>query len=274
MVMTIYDHWQQFDWLKLNRKKLLVTIGESWTWGDSLGLTQHNIYDDKEFRLQNVYGKQLADKLDADFLNIAKPGESNLWIARHFKLFADSIDQFVYDEIFVVLTLTEVGREFEGDLDGDRDYMTDLKNISCLTKFLQTLSIYVSNEILAVDQDKIKLLIATNFVDSNYPAELNVLKKSWVDIIAEQLQVPVAKPCYVVGSWVFDRFHQILNFSQNYKKDKFLTDMLAHLAIAKQVTDFLLHSRFNYKKASKHPTPEAHKFWADYLYKSFVSDHA
>ena len=70
----MYHFWKEFDWIKQNRKTLVVTIGESWTWGDSLGKTQHKIFDDKEFRLANVYGRRLADTLQADFLNIAKPG--------------------------------------------------------------------------------------------------------------------------------------------------------------------------------------------------------
>ena len=268
----MYHFWKEFDWIKQNRKKLVVTIGESWTWGDSLGKTQHKIFDDKEFRLSNVYGRRLAETLQADFLNIAKPGESNLWIAKHYAMFVNEIDKFDYDEILVVLTMTEVGREFEGDLDYDRDYMSDLKDIVNLKDFLNTLSNYVSKEIQSVKQDKIKLLIGTNFIDSNYTTDLQVLEKSWVDVIADRLQVSIQKPCYTVSSWVFDRFHQLLNFTQNYRRVDFLKDLQQHMEIAIQVTDFLMQSKLNYKKASKHPTPEGHQLWADYLYLSLSDD--
>ena len=230
------------------------------------------MFDDKEFRLSNVYGRRLAETLQADFLNIAKPGESNLWIAKHYAMFVNEIDQFDYDEILVVLTMTEVGREFEGDLDHDRDYMSDLTDIVNLKDFLNTLSNYVSKEIQSVKQDKIKLLIGTNFIDSNYTTDLQVLEKSWVDVIANCLQVSVQKPCYVVNSWVFDRFHQLLNFTQNYQRVDFLNDLQQHMEIAIQVADFLMQSNLNYKKASKHPTPEGHQLWADYLYQSLSND--
>jgi hypothetical protein len=269
----VYSNWHNFDFVKRDCKKLVVTIGESWTWGDSLGQTRHTIYDDKEFRLAHVYGQLLANKLEADFLNIAEPGQSNLWIANHLKLFVDNIDQFSYDEITVILTLTEVGREFEGDLDKHRDYMSDLKNIVDLNEFLSALSSYITNEILSVDQTKIKLLVATNFVDSNYSTQLNVLPKSWVDVIATELETSVPKPCHVVNSWVFDRFHQLLAFTPLYKKEKFLNNMLAHMEVANTVIDFLLASKFNYKKASKHPTPEGHQLWADYLYTELKEQH-
>ena len=268
-----YSQWQTFDFLQRNCKKLVVTIGESWTWGDSLGQTRHPDYDNKQFRLSHVYGRQLADMLDADFLNIAEPGQSNLWIAQHFQLFLNNLTEFLYDEIIVVLTLTEVGREFNGDRDQDRNYHADLKNVSNLNEFLLALSSYITKDILNVKQHDIKLLIGTNFVDSNYSHQLPVLKKSWVDIISQELQLPIAKPCYVVGSWVFDRFDALLEFCPNYKKENFLQDMLTHMNMASQVTDFLLASQFNYKKASKHPTTEGHTLWANYLHNQLKAQY-
>lgn len=35
--------------------------------------------------------------------------------------------------------------------------------------------------------------------------------------------------------------------------------------------DFLNKSVYNYKKASKHPTPEGHALWADYLYNYIIT---
>ena len=262
----IYSTWREFDFVKQQRNKLLVTIGESWTWGDSLGKTQHRIYDDKKFRLTNVYGGQLAEMMHADFLNIAEPGQTNLWITKHFKMFVDNIAEFQYDEIIVVLSMTEIGREFEGDLDKDRDYMSDLNHVTNLNQFLSMLTNYIYQDIVAVDKSNIKLLVGTNFVDSNYPQELNVLDQTWVDRIADELQQPLIRPCYVVGSWVFDRFNQLLAFAPNYSRQDFINDMLTHMEIAQARTNFLMQSDLNYKKASKHPTPRGHHLWAEYLY--------
>jgi hypothetical protein len=119
--MKSLSSWKNFDFVKNNKKKLVVTIGESWTWGDSLESSWNPRSDNKEFRLSNVYGGQLAAMLDADFLNLAIPGESNLWITNHLKLFAENLNDFNYEEIYVVLTLTEVGREFQGNLDKNRN---------------------------------------------------------------------------------------------------------------------------------------------------------
>ena len=257
------SNWKNFDFIIKNKNKLVVTIGESWTWGDSLGKTQHNVIDDKEFRLANVYGAQFANLIDADFLNIAEPGQSNLWITDHFKLFMNNIDDFNYTEIIVVLTLTEVGREYQGDRDTNRDYVKDLKTVTNINSFLDKLSNYISDNINETNNTRIKLLVGTNFVDSNY--DFPILSKSWVDVIAEKLGILIERPCFVVGSWVLDRFDDLLTVTPAYTRENFLIDLIRCTEIATSRTKFLMKSKYNYKKASKHPTPEGHKFWAEYL---------
>ena len=262
--------WKNFDFVTYSKSKLVVTIGESWTWGHSLGKTEHKVFDDKEFRLANVYGGQLANMIDADFLNIAEPGQSNLWITDHFKLFMDNIDDFNYDEIIVVITLTEIGREFQSDRDKERNYVNDLKDVTTIKSFFKILSNYISNNITKTTTDKIKLFVGTNFIDSNY--DFPMLQKSWVDIIAEKLQVSISRPCYVVLSWVFEKFEDLLDFAPNYKREEYLNDMMICTEVATNRTNFLLDSKYNYKKASKHPTPDGHKLWAEYLYEEYNND--
>jgi hypothetical protein len=129
--------------------------------------------------------------------------------------------------------------------------------------FLNKLSSYISDNINKTNNNRIKLLVGTNFVDSNY--NFPVLSKSWVDVIAERLGIMIEKPCFVVGSWVLDRFNDLLTFTPNYTRENFLTDIIKCADIASSRTNFLMASKYNYKKASKHPTPEGHKFWAEYL---------
>jgi len=259
-------NWNGFDYVRTGNSKLLVTIGESWTWGDSLRSSWKDRTEDKEYRLANVFGGQLANMLAADFLNIAEPGQSNLWITDHFKLFSDNVEQFNYDEIIVVLTLTEVGREFQGDRDTLRNYCSDLENITHVDEFINQLSKYISDNIQTIKTDSYKLVIGTNFVDSNY--DLPVLNKTWVDIIADELSISIKRPCFVVGSWVFDRFTQLLEYAKLYHKEQYLSDILRAMNAAAERTDFLLSSPYNFKVASKHPTPEGHKLWAEYIFKT------
>lgn len=256
--------WDKFDYVKCGSERLVVTIGESWTWGDSLSSSWVKKEDNKQYRLANVYGGQLANMINADFLNIAEPGQSNLWIADHLQIFVDNIEQFNYKEIIVVVTLTEVGREFQGDRDKSRDYVNDLKLITSPIEFLGLLSRYIDNKINQVDKSKFKFVIGTNFVDSNYA--FNTLDKSWVDVIADSLNVSIDAPCYVVSSWVFDRLQDLVLFTEHYKKEQYIEDIMPLLEMASSRVQFLMESKYNYKLASKHPTPEGHALWANYLF--------
>jgi hypothetical protein len=89
--------------------QLLITAGDSWTWGDSLGKTTLE-FDDYEYRTRHIYGTQLAQLLGSDLVNVGLPGRSNLNIIENVNLVLRNLKR-KYDSIQVVFTLTEVGRE-------------------------------------------------------------------------------------------------------------------------------------------------------------------
>lgn len=260
------DTWYSWDWVNQGRDKLVITVGESWTWGDSLGKTQHKIYDDRAFRLKNVYGAKLAELLDADFINIAEPGQSNLWIADKICWVRNNVHELNYKKIYYIATLTEVGREFNGDRDHNRVYTELLKDVKTFDDFLFVLSQEIAN-VLKLYPD---VVLGTNFVDSNYPTWLSVLPRSWLDLIAEHNKQSITDSCTVVQSWVFDRFDAVFEFNPRIDRLQWLRDVLEHMKRASQRTDLMLRSPLNYKKASKHPTPEGHLLWANYLYDQII----
>lgn len=286
--------WNKFDFVKTTSKKIVVTIGESWTWGDSLGKSDaYNGIDDKEFRLSNVYGGQLAKIMSSDFLNISEPGQSNLWIVDQFKTFIDHLDEFEYDEVFIILTLTEIGREFRGDRDSHRNYYQLLGNIESMNDFFNIMSQLISddiqttlNKIKNIKNKKVKIFLGTNFVESNYPKNIDVFKKSWVQLLANELKEEINLPCYVLSSWVLKRFDALTEYTEYYyegtkriKKNKstikfdrniFLKNMNELCEISEKRINFLNNSVYNFKKATKHPTVEGHTIWMNYIYKELT----
>ena len=93
----------------IDSQHLLITAGDSWTWGDSLGQTTLE-FDDYKYRTEHIYGTQLSRLLESDFVNVGLPGRSNLNIVEHVNLVLTNLKR-QYDSIQVVFTLTEVGRE-------------------------------------------------------------------------------------------------------------------------------------------------------------------
>jgi hypothetical protein len=61
---------------------LLVTIGDSWTWGDSLGKCRYGHDDDLEARKNQCFGKTMSQELEADWLNIGFCGAGNGYIIK------------------------------------------------------------------------------------------------------------------------------------------------------------------------------------------------
>ena len=90
---------------------LTIAVGDSWTWGDSLGKTTVD-YDDFDHRVNHIYGSLIAKKLNSDFINIGLPGRSNLYILTFLDQVLNSLTK-PYKTIRVFFTLTESGRELE-----------------------------------------------------------------------------------------------------------------------------------------------------------------
>lgn len=269
-----YNSWNGFDFVQKASRKLVVTVGESWTWGDSLGQANHFTgIDDKEFRLSNNYGGQLAKTLNADFLNVAEPGQSNLWIATQLHTILKNLHEFDYNEILIAVTLTEIGREFESELDAGRNYGELLADISNINDFFKVLSTMISAEIQksldlinTITNKKIKIFLGTNFVESNYPGP-GIFNKSWVQLIAEKQNMEVSIPCYVANSWVYERYSRITCYAKRVNREKYLKEMENIFETAEKRIDFLDRSRYNVNSGSKHPTIEGHEIWKECILK-------
>lgn len=65
-------------WLDRGSDTLVISVGDSWTWGDALGnIFPDNTKDDKEARFNNCYGRLISDYYNADWLNFAVCGTGN-----------------------------------------------------------------------------------------------------------------------------------------------------------------------------------------------------
>ena len=60
------------DFVSRDSDTLLVTVGDSWTWGAGLA---------RDKRKNCVWGNLVSEMIQADWLNLAQPGQSNQWMA-------------------------------------------------------------------------------------------------------------------------------------------------------------------------------------------------
>lgn len=112
-------YYQDRDWFHEQihyKKTLLITVGDSWTWGDSLGQINKElgILDDYDHRTTHIYGYHLSKQLDSDWVNLAICGIDNTSIILKAHEYLQKIS-YNYDRIYLVFTLTESGRELRGN---------------------------------------------------------------------------------------------------------------------------------------------------------------
>lgn len=292
------------DFTIINGKDaLLVTMGDSWTWGNRLVNRQ-----------VEVYGKILADRLDADLFNIAMCGRSNFWILDNlYKLVLantadiitedsynkirgcdwpqthreyleqrpidvyEEIKQFCshdvyehkllprYKDIFIVITLTETGREFNdlvsSGLDTIDDYLRDIEQ----TFFDKVKKI--------TEHSSVKILIGRNF-SINYPTTRasNMLDKNWIEIIYDSCtdaennffkksDILHHGPISGIGLDFLHSNHPVLG---NMPVKEYFVNQSSKV---KKIIEYLsLHGSYH----RSYPCPEAHRLWAEYIIKNLA----
>jgi hypothetical protein len=112
---TYMSHLSNRQWYferSLNRDSLVISVGDSWSWG--MGLQSDNNSDNIEYRTNHCYGSIVAKSTNSDFINIGFPGYSNML---HINYAFDVLNRLVkpYKKIFVLLTLSESGRDISDD---------------------------------------------------------------------------------------------------------------------------------------------------------------
>lgn len=221
--------------------RLIITVGDSWTYGDSLGKTKvRNGVDDTNYRLEHVYGNLLTDQLNADWMNLALPGGSNYCMLNWLGQLLDH--RYKYVNVTCVITLTEAGRHEELRWANGELLQPALQNIVIKT--------YSMIKELRLRFPKITFKVAHNFTDSI--SGHGVLERTWLEVLANrQLQ----DNTYIVIS---DHIKQ-LNYNHTYP------DTVDVIDRALKRIDILDACQYCCKEDSRHPLEAGHQLWANYL---------
>ena len=243
-----------------NNQNLLVTIGDSWTWGDSIDGIHVYSKPDSPARLEKVYGKKIKNQLDNyDWINIGYPGTGNRWIVDVALRFPNILSKLSYEKIIIICVLSDSTR--------DTHYATTELKI----QFDEVSDLYKQYEKILFDRlltlDSIKnlnLVVARNFTNTheeNLCILKNHLPDNWVEFSRCNWSTSGPKLPEFIGYLTSDEVQHHKVFG--YKHKKWLLDV--NFPIAEKVTNFLMKCPLHYKIASKHPTEENHQLWADYL---------
>jgi hypothetical protein len=249
-----------FNFVDRGLSTLLVTFGDSWTYGDDL-----TVDNNQEFRLEHVYGNQLSKLIDADFLNLSVPGSGNQWIPVLFEEFTQL--ELEYKQIIAIITFTEIGRDFNGWFDRDIDYSSWLKNnihtSQDYTKFLQWQNNQIANKImqLADRRPNLKLLVSTNFVDpiGLEPFGSKQLDKTWLQVYRGNID----NVCYFVSPYIIEKYKSVLNMEWSLNKTTWLEWADECLNRTNQRLTIIRDPE--YFRGLYHPLSDGHLAWAHYI---------
>lgn len=263
-----------YDFISRNSNKLIITIGDSWTWGADLtkqkfqGLHLDKLNDDN-YRLNHVYGGVISRNLQTDFLNLGESGSDNYYIADKLKELYNIIDQLDYDSVIVICVFTEVARGFLGPNDHNVDYSSwlynNINNDSDYYQFLKFINSNIADKISPL-LDKLNVYFATNFVDPIGFENLssNFLSKTWLQTWCESTQQIYPNPCYLVSPWVFEKLEKVFDLCPKLNRNDFLKWANNALHSADKRTIICKKDNLNFG-GLLHPLANGHKVWADYI---------
>jgi len=232
------------------QKKLLVTIGDSWVWGQKLPGVDINYLQDHPSRLSSIYGFHLKNLVgQCDWVNIAMPGTANRWIVDVAMRFLLLADQLHYEKIIISVVGTDIGRDID-QRGQPSQYSLSQTAITFEREYLLRLS--------KLDHDDRLLLIYSKNYNSTFPENVNILKhhlsKRWVDIAAENCpQKPVPPDCSII-------YHS--NALSAEDKSWALENSMP---LGNAMMDFLFRCSL-LNPESGHPTAQCHELWAQYIF--------
>ena len=250
-----------YNFVSHDSDELIVTVGDSWTWGSDIS---RNDKDDSE-RVRHLFGNVIAQRRQADWLNLAIPAQGNFYIAEMVQELARIIPTLPYKKIIVICTFTGVGRWFNTRFDLDIDYISwfrqNVQSQNDFDKFLTMLNKRCVDKIISTLKpfDHVVLKIGTNFVDHlgfDNLTDQQKLKDPWYHIMN------VVDDRDVYTCIYYNRLSMITEFLDNKFHDDFKRWFL-------EIYDKSHHRLRLIQNPNKfrnyHPMASGHLAWANYI---------
>ena len=247
------------------KDNLLMALGDSWTFGGSLDLMcDTDDYETcRQFRLESVFANKLSQRLCSDWINIAVPSVSNYWIVNQLATLNLHRDRIPYKHLYIVITLTEFYRELPEVL-VEAKYRKLLSAVTTVNELNQVLADIIQDSILANIPRDSTVVIGRNYINDAWPKlQEYSLKKSWLEVLTDQ---EFDNTCYVMGMLGTNKLIEAKDMF-NLSDEQFQTDMISIFDQATQRINLLESCEFSLPyKHYRHPDPQGHTLWADYIY--------
>jgi len=264
------SHQAEYTEFFIKRKKrdLLVVIGESWTYGESLpgiatAVQKYNFGS----QLTNCFGSRMAVALDCDLYQYAVPGNCNLYMVSEFERIIEYVTKLKYRKIYVCLQVTEPGRELNISSKLHNTIFRELYNRTHSINFLDWLVLYDNvlfkeyNRILEKYKHKIiDTVLWKNFCDICTPRRdfnFKIVDTTWIQYSGKLFGYELPAPRFYSVGWLADlrkNYKDVITFDS-----KFCNDQMN--LIERINEDYLKGHCMHYP----HPNELLHFLWAQFL---------
>jgi len=259
---------KHFDLVMRGSRDLVLCLGDSWTFGNSLPPEQ---------RQDLIYGAQVAQELGADLVNVGMCGYSNSTVLHFGEYLLQQVDlDQLYENIWLVITLTENGRDTESPFGFEFDYIRYFHENGTHCSVYENLldimeqSWYRRINHMAQRLPRAKIFVGQNFVwHPGYvdiaSDRIRVSHDNWIEQIAQQGGLDRPSRARLVTGWVIEKFGLCNVIGQVSQLEAWQEFCLPLMDQALMVNQWLDHSPFNHEGSSKHPNHEGHQFWKNHV---------
>ena len=249
-----------------NRKNLLIVIGESWTYGETMkgistGINKFNF----ETQLLYTLGPRMATMLDTDLYQYAVPGNCNFYMFSELERILKHISTLNYEKIYVCMQMTEPSRE--------QTLVNELHNHPLHKLIRCTDNITFSDWLEKYDDiffdqyqsiisqyNNLECMLWKNFCKINSKKQernFKIVDKTWIQYSANLLGTKLEAPSFYSIGWL-----DSIITDNDYKTVKFdKSSLLKEIDIIEQSNNFIKGNPFH----SHHPNEFSHLLWAQYL---------
>lgn len=265
--ISIHAKFSEFH-VRRGKKTLLIVIGESWAYGETLpgiatAIQQYSL----ETQITNGFGSRMALALGADYYQYAVPGNCNMYMFAELDRILDYVSTMGYRRIYVCMQMTEPGREHAiaktPKTEGHpiRSLYDDKLTIDFrewLQKYDELFFNIYQNTLNKYNHLCIDAILWKNFCKTNTPRRdysFKIIETSWIQYSGRMLNVELEMPEFYAVGW----FAGLQEEYKNFKIDpKWGTEQLNIIAAS---NDFIKSNPLH----NNHPTVSGHLLWAQFL---------
>ena len=272
------EHIWPYDYVDRGSDTLLVTIGDSWTWGSGIsgkGVDATNITaEQNDFRLNHLYGNIISQDRNWNWLNLGFYAMGNQWMVDKVSELRALLPLLEFKEIIIIINFTSTGRWFHTFHDSLTDYKTffqtnkmtavdDYENFlfDLNRKMLRDINVLINSE------KRVKLLVGTNAVDHcgfDIIEEKSIIPLPWYRLLTDTKLNGIS-----VDNESIKYLPSIENYLSSDQKFAFQKWMMEKIDQAEKQTAMIKNMQ-DVAQDGFHPTHNGHRIWAEYILKNII----